>query len=39
MSPKKERKKRKGKKSAERNAVERNMELVKMQARVRDHFS
>lgn len=37
MSPKKERKKRK--KRAERNAVERNMELVKMQERVRDHFS
>lgn len=35
---KKERK-GKGKKSAERNAVERNMELVKMQERVRDHFS
>lgn len=34
-----QRKKRKGKKSAERNAVERNMELVKMQERVRDHFS
>lgn len=32
-------KERKGKKRAERNAVERNMELVKMQERVRDHFS
>lgn len=35
----KERKKEKEKKRAERNAVERNMELVKMQERVRDHFS